>query len=88
MAWYWWVLIVLGIIILIGAIVGHDDYYEEEESSDWANRLAALIIIDDLKYTRPDVWAKCASGIMGRQIDPPSPEQVAKWNEQRAAKNK
>ena len=69
---------------IIGAICS-DDYDEEEGStSDTMNRLAALVIIDVLKYERPEVWAKCASEIMGRQIDPPTPEQVARWKAQRA----
>ena len=69
---------------IIGAICS-DDYDEEEGStSDTMNRLAALVIIDGLKSARPEVWAKCASEIMGRQIDPPTPEQVARWKAQRA----
>lgn len=87
MAWYWWLLIVAAIFGLIGAINSRNERIEyEEETSDAMNRLAALVIIDDLKYSHPEIWARCASNIMGRQIDPPTPEQVAKWNEQRKQK--
>lgn len=87
MAWCWWLLIAAAFFGLIGAIGSRNEYYEdEEETSDAMERLAALVIIDDLKYSHPEVWAKCASSIMGRQIDPPTPEQVAKWNEQRKQK--
>lgn len=74
----------MAIFGIIGAICS-DDYDEEEEStSDTMNRLAALVIIDGLKYERPEVWAKCVSEIMSRQIDPPTHEQIAKWKAQRA----
>lgn len=87
MAWYWWLLIVAAIFGLIGAINSRNERIEyEEETSDAMNRLAALVIIDDLKYSHPEIWARCASNIMGRQIDTPTPEQVAKWNEQRKQK--
>ena len=82
MAWYWWVLIIVAVLGLIGAAGHSGDSYEEDDSEDWANRLEALIIIDDLKYKHPEVWARCASKIMGREIDTPTPEQVARWNEQ------
>ena len=84
MAWYWWLLIAVAIFGIIGAICSGDSYEEEESTSDTMNRLAALVIIDGLKYDRPEVWARCASEIMGRQIDPPTPEQVAMWKAQRA----
>ena len=84
MAWYWWLLIAVALFGIIGAICSGDSYEEEESTSDAMNRLAALVIIDGLKYERPEVWAKCASEIMGRQIDPPTPEQVARWKAQRA----
>ena len=81
MAWYWWLLIVVAILGLISAAGHSNEPYEEDNA--WAERLGALVIIDDLKYKHPEAWAKCASEIMGRQIDPPTPEQVARWNEQR-----
>ena len=84
MAWYWWLLIILGGILIMGAILSHDPYEDEDDTSDSMNRLAALVIIDGLKYTHPEVWAKCASDIMGRPIDPPTPEQIARWNAQKA----
>lgn len=84
MAWYWWTLIILGIIILLGGIMSYDPYEDEDDTSDSVNRLAALVIIDGLKYTHPEVWAKCASDIMGRPIDPPTPEQIMRWEEQKA----
>lgn len=84
MAWYWWVLIALGILIIIGMINANNELYEEEEETSVAmNRLAAMVIIDDLKYTHPEAWAKCASNIMGRPIDPPTPDQIARWKQQR-----
>ena len=78
MAWYWWLVIAGAIFGLIVVVSDHDEQYEE---SDGSSRLAALVIIDGLKYTHPDVWAKCASDIMGRPIDPPTPEQIAKWKQ-------
>lgn len=77
MDWYWCVLIVLGILILIGVCVGHSDDYDEDY--DELFRASAVPIINDLKYTRPETWAKAASEIMGRHIDPPTPEQIAEW---------
>ena len=84
MAWYWWTLIILVGAWIVGAILSYDPYEDEDDTSDSVNRLAALVIIDDLKYTHPEVWAKCASDIMGRPIDPPTPEQIAKWKAQKA----
>lgn len=84
MVWYWWLLIVVAIFGLISAAGHSSEPYNEEDDNAWANRLGALIIIDDLKYKHPEAWAKCASEIMGRQIDPPTPEQVARWNLQKA----
>lgn len=82
MAWYWWLVIVGAVFGIISIVLDHGEPYEEESSG--AGRLAALIIIDGLKYTHPEVWAKCASDIMGRPIDPPTPEQIAQWKLRKA----
>ncbi len=78
MAWYWWILIILGIIILIGMFSGEYDSYEEEEH-DWMYRLQALMIINDLKWRYPEKWAQMASDIVGKPVNPPTPEQIAEY---------
>lgn len=80
MAWYWWLLIVVTILGLIGAINSHNEQIRyEEEAEDSVNRLRAIILLDGLKYTHPDVWAKCVSDIVDRPVDPPTLEQIEKW---------
>lgn len=78
-----WIGGILLIIIIIGAVGSSVDriYEPVEEADDWANRLTALMIINDLKYTQPGLWAKCASDIMGKQVNPPTPEQCEEYFE-------
>ena len=72
--------IILLIIILSAINESVDRIYEpEEDAADWEARLSALMIINDLKYTRPDVWAKGASVIMGKPVNPPTPEQCEEY---------
>ena len=77
-------------LIIVSAVIGiiNGDYDSVDETDDWEARLMALMIIADLKYTRPEVWAKCASDIMGKRVAPPTPEQIAQWKEQCSRKNK
>lgn len=82
MAWYWQILIILGIFIIIGIINASNESYDEEATSNAMNRLTAMVIIDNLKYERPETWAKCASNILGRPVDPPTQEQIARWKMQ------
>lgn len=75
-----WIGAILVFIACIGIIKGPTDIYRPvEEADDWANRLAALMIINDLKYTHPDTWAIAASDIMGKPVNPPTPEQCEEY---------
>lgn len=68
-------------LMIVGAIISiaNGDYDSVDEADDWEARLTALMIINDLKYTRPEVWAKCASNIMGKRVTPPTPEQCEEY---------
>lgn len=75
--------VLLGLMI-VGAVVSivngdYDSMDSVDEADDWEARLTALMIINDLKYTRPEVWAKCASDIMGKCVAPPTPEQCEEY---------
>lgn len=78
----WWGWLAIGIILLIafvGICVGVANKTDDHEDEDYLWRTSALLIIDPIKYTHPVTWAKAASEIMGREIDPPTPEQIVAW---------
>lgn len=69
------ILVIAGICGCINAEVSYDDH-----SDDWAARVQALMMIHDLKYKNPELWAKCASKIMGRSIEAPTKEDIKRYN--------
>ena len=74
----WLILVFIVLFFIIGISASYNDSIEEH-TSDAMNNLAALALIDDLKYNCPSVWANCASKILGRSVEPPTPEQCLEW---------
>lgn len=80
MPWWGWLAIGLSFLIAyVGISITNACKTDDHEDHDYLWKVSALMIIDDLKYTHPETWATAASEIMGRQIDPPTPEQIAAW---------
>ena len=78
MSWYWWV--ILGFVLLIIIVNIREDTINRNEETqgdnEWASKAQALLIISNLRYKHLDLWAKAASKIMMRKVNPPTQKKL------------